>query len=305
MGAKILQVSFAQALSGRRKRSAIQLSTDVGLNCLHQAGMTVDKLEALINSGIYRDKHIGEPAIAALIHGDIQKKASQRISPENLENFFCFDISNGGNGSLNAIEIASGLIDSGKLNNALIISGDALPRRNDWLHYPFGSHASATLLGASGSVGFKNFFSRSFPEFIHDYSGELQWSKRIRGTRFHHQLLIERSNQYLTNCISCAKETLLEFLLTSGKTLNDFDLMITSHSPNGFTQSLKEEFNLPKNFLIEPVFRLEIHTAGLGKSLKEAWNSGQFHNARNILFLSVGAGIQVSVAWYQNNGQHE
>lgn len=305
MGAKILQVSFAQALSGRKKRSYIQLSRDVGLNCINKAGMALDQLEALLNAGIYRDKHMGEPAIASLIHGDIRKKASRGKTKQYPEKFFCFDISNGGTGPLNAIEIAAGLIDSGKLNNALIISGDALPRRNDWLHYPFGSHASAILLSVSKSIGFKKFFNKSFPEFINDYSGELQWTKRKRGTRFHHQLLIERSDQYLNNCISCAKETLLEFLQETGKKMADFDLMISSHSPDGFTKGLKEELGFPKNFLVEPAFRLEIHTAGLGKSLKDAWETRQFHQAENIIFLTVGAGIQVSLAWYQNNEQHE
>ena len=263
MPAKIKQVSFAQALSGKKKRSSIRLSTAVGLDCLNKAELRVDQLDALLNAGIYRDKHIGEPAIAALIHGDIQKKSKQTKSKSDPEKFFCFDISNGGNGPLNAIEIASGLIDSGKLKNALIVTGDALPRRKDWLNYPFGSHASAILLEQSNSSGFKKFFTRSYPEFIEDYSAELQWTPRKIGKKHHHQLQIERSDKYLNNCLQCAKITLLEFLESCGKNLEEFDMMITSHSPIGFTQGLKKEFNLPENILVEPRYKSDSNKSRL------------------------------------------
>jgi len=34
--------------------------------------------------------------------------------------------------------------------------------------------------------------------------------------------------------------------------------------------------------------------------LNKAYQNGSFKEARNILFLAVGAGITITIGWYQN-----
>ena len=45
----------------------------------------------------------------------------------------------------------------------------------------------------------------------------------------------------------------------------------------------------------------QVHTAGLGMALHQAMTDGRFERGRNIVFLTVGAGITVVAALYRNN----
>jgi len=42
------------------------------------------------------------------------------------------------------------------------------------------------------------------------------------------------------------------------------------------------------------------HTAGMAFALKKVWDDNRFKNSKNIIFLTVGSGINVSVALYKN-----
>jgi predicted NBD/HSP70 family sugar kinase len=42
------------------------------------------------------------------------------------------------------------------------------------------------------------------------------------------------------------------------------------------------------------------HTAGPAFALKKVWDDNRFRNSKNVIFLTIGAGINVSLALYQN-----
>ena len=55
----------------RSRHSALHLAVAAAKSCLHEARRDADDLDLLVNAGIYRDKNLGEPALAALIQEDI------------------------------------------------------------------------------------------------------------------------------------------------------------------------------------------------------------------------------------------
>ena len=107
MGTEIQMAGALQAASGCRSRSAIRLSAEVSAGCLAEARIPLNGIQQLIYSGIYRDHHIGEPSIASLVHGSIGKflTFSTRSPGNDHPDFFCFDISNGGCGWLQSIQL--------------------------------------------------------------------------------------------------------------------------------------------------------------------------------------------------------
>jgi len=77
-------------------------------------------------------------------------------------------------------------------------------------------------------------------------------------------------------------------------------LIYHSHSPIDFGNKLKDWLKLPDESFGKVYQEGEIHTAGIGYSLSRSLTRIKFHQAKNILFIAVGSGIQVSLAWYKN-----
>ena len=91
---------------------------------------TLDDVDLLVNAGIYRDRNLGEPALAAMIQQDIG------ANPENphadTHGTFSFDVSNGTCGVLTALQIVDGFLKSHAIDCALVVASDADPgRRNE------------------------------------------------------------------------------------------------------------------------------------------------------------------------------
>ncbi len=55
----------------RTRHSALHLAVSAAQTCLERAGRNADDLDLLVNVGLYRDRNLGEPALAALIQEDI------------------------------------------------------------------------------------------------------------------------------------------------------------------------------------------------------------------------------------------
>jgi 3-oxoacyl-[acyl-carrier-protein] synthase-3 len=70
MGTIIDRLEIAQG-GWRSRHSALHLAVSAAKSCLHEARRDADDVDLLVNAGIYRDRNLGEPALAALIQEDI------------------------------------------------------------------------------------------------------------------------------------------------------------------------------------------------------------------------------------------
>ena len=50
----------------RDRHSALRLAVNASRDCIRNAGREPDDIDLLINAGIYRDRNLGEPALAAM-----------------------------------------------------------------------------------------------------------------------------------------------------------------------------------------------------------------------------------------------
>src|SRR5512142_301613 len=97
MGTVIDRVDLAHPrLRGRH--SALHLAVSAAKECLHRAGCDPDDLDLVVNAGIYRDRNLGEPALAALIQDDIG--ANPEDPHAGGHGTFSFDVANGTCGML-------------------------------------------------------------------------------------------------------------------------------------------------------------------------------------------------------------
>lgn len=293
MGTRITGVTISMPLFRFLSRGSIFLTAEAAKKCLRESGIDPAGIGMLINTGVYRHKNTGEPAIAAII----QKKIGA-----NAGTSFAFDLNNGGCGWLTAIQIADVRIQTGEIGHGMVVTGDSDPFPGFSEKFHFAPAASAIILSHSDDPGgFSLFRTCSFPEYREEFIskthyGHLKWKLGKRNI-----LTIRQKETYAGNCAEVAAGSLTEFLHEAGIPADQIDLVISSQSPDGFLSEMKTRTGLNDKFVEIPKNgTLELHTAGPAFALKTAMDDNRFQSARNVLFLTVGSGISVTFALYRN-----
>jgi 3-oxoacyl-[acyl-carrier-protein] synthase-3 len=127
----------------RNRHSALHLAVAAAKGCLLRGGVAAADLDLLVNAGVYRDRNLGEPALAAMIQEDIGAHPEDPHS--DTHGTFSFDISNGTCGILTALQIADGFLRSRTVSRVIVVTSDADPGRGTTESFPY-SPAGAALL---------------------------------------------------------------------------------------------------------------------------------------------------------------
>lgn len=302
MGAQIKMVSVARPRIAFHHVNSIRLSARAASQCLNDAQIDPCTIGLLVNTGIYRYKNTGEPSIAALIQKRIASCNHTNNDPVKSGSTFSFDINNGGCGLLTGIEIIHSAIINEEINYGMVVTGDSEPFHGLSENFNIHSAAAAIILAKSeNSKGFSMFRTYKFPDYSEEFvsctfyndTGWLRKGKNI--------LNIKQKESYLDHCVNCSVKSLFNFLDESAMTLSEIDLIIPSQSPLGFTGMLKKRLDLNGNFIeMERTGEMIYHTAGPAFALKKVWDDKRFRSSENIIFLTIGSGINVSLALYKN-----
>ena len=178
MGTRI-EAAYALASNGHRRPTARGLADAAARACLARAGREPGAVDMLINTGVYREDNMGEPALAALIQEDIGANLGE--PPVGGHGTFSFDLPNGPSGVISAIRLEAGLLRSGVIRLGAIVASDVYPRRIDPGVTPFRPAGGAMLLRWDDSIaGFTDFHSETFPEYQDLFASGLVWQARRR-----------------------------------------------------------------------------------------------------------------------------
>ncbi len=142
MGTIIDRVAVARP-RWRDRHSALHLAVTAGKDCLRRAGREAHELDLVVNAGIYRDRNLGEPALAALIQDDIG--ANPEDPHAGAHGTFSFDVANGACGVLTALQVVDGFLSSGAVQLALVVTSDADPGHGMSERFPFSAAGAALL----------------------------------------------------------------------------------------------------------------------------------------------------------------
>ena len=296
MGTRIEGVS---ALTSQRwrKPTARRLADAAVRTCLAQAGREPGDVDMLINAGIYREDNMGEPALAALIQEDIGANLGQ--PPIGGHGTFSFDLLNGICGVITAIQVESGLLDSGVIRLGAIVTSDVDPDHHNAGARPLRPAGGAVLLGQDDSVaGFTDFHLQTFPEYEDLFRSGLVWQERREHGR--HEMLIDEEPGYQARLVECAEEACRRFLCRLGMGLGEIDLLVPAPSSPDFVDDLRTRLAVPADrFAYVAEDLAGTHTTGPIAALEAAVRSGRLAEARNTLMLAAGAGITVGLALYR------
>lgn len=134
---------------GADNASYFDMAARAATDCLDQAGISPDVVGALINTGVYRDSNIVEPAVSALLQKRIGIGLEYR--PGAVPSF-SFDLMNGACGLIEAIGVAESFFAAEPghgVDYVLLTAGDTHPSLHDIDDFPYARTGAALLLGRS------------------------------------------------------------------------------------------------------------------------------------------------------------
>jgi 3-oxoacyl-[acyl-carrier-protein] synthase-3 len=291
MGTVIDRVDLAHP-RWRDRHSALHLAVTAAKDCLQRAGCDPDELDLVVNAGIYRDRNLGEPALAALIQDDIG--ANPEDPHADAHGTFSFDIANGACGALTALQIVDGFLRTHTIHRALVVASDADPGHGMSEHFPFSAAGAALLCGWTDDdyglshVSWVN--TNDGADEAETFSATVGFADRRNVLRFNQSAGMDEK------FAAAAAEAVRACLEAQSVQLSDVDVIVAAPPRPGFRTALS-------NRLAVPVERITVadderlHTAALAAAFDRQVE--QLPVGTQVLLVAAGAGGTAGAALYR------
>jgi 3-oxoacyl-[acyl-carrier-protein] synthase-3 len=288
MGTTIDRVDITHA-HWRDRHSALHLAVTAATDCLRQAGCDAHELDLVVNAGIYRDRNIGEPALAALIQDDIG--ANPEDPHTGGHGTFSFDVANGACGVLTALQIVDGFLRTHSIQRALIVASDADPGRGMSEHFPFSASGAALLCGWSeDDYGLSRVSWVNSPEDSGIYSATVGFADARNVLRFHESADVDE------RFAAAAAQASHDCLAAHSVGLADVERIVAAPPRPGFRSALADRLGIPVDQItIADDHRM--HTAALAAAFEG--QAERLPAGTQVLFVAAGSGVTAGAALYR------
>ena len=295
--ARIRIESVGTVSEGRQiERRAVEFAKAAALACMERSTYDLQDLDILIYAGVYREEFISEPALAALVAGQLGINDCPESSEKSRT--LAFDIANGGLGFLNACHVATQLISAKKCRTAMVCASEF---ENNLDNFPdrlrgIRETGSAALLCESedGTTGFGQFSFRYFPEFLDALTS---FTRQDMGRNYVHVTKDENlDNLYLT----CISEAVHDLLRLENLDTSQIKVVFPPQLSKPFLARLRAQFGLASGGIVDIAQDgMDLFTSSLASTLLFAREKKLVEAGDIGLIIDVGAGIQVGCATYR------
>ncbi len=288
MGTVIDRVEIAHA-RWRDRHSALHLAVTAAKDCLKRAGCDPDELDLVVNAGLYRDRNLGEPALAALIQDDIG--ANPEDPHTGGHGTFSFDIANGACGVLTALQIVDGFLRTHSVHRALVVASDADPGHGMSKHFPFSAAGAALLCGWSDDD-----YGLSRVSWVNSADDNGIFSATVGFADARNVLRFSESADLDEQFAASAAEAARACLDAHSVGLPDIDMIVAAPPRPGFRAALSDRLGVPFD-QIAVADDQGMHTAALAAAFE-----GQVERlpaGTRVLFVAAGAGVTAGAALYR------
>ena len=291
MGTVIDRVDIAHP-RWRDRHSALHLAVSAAKECLKRAGCDPDELDLVINAGIYRDRNLGEPALAALIQDDIG--ANPEDPHDGAHGTFSFDIANGACGVLTALQIVDGFLRTHSIHRALVVASDADPGHGMSEHFPFSAAGAALLCGwTDDSYGLSRVSwvnMNDAPDEAETFSATVGFDDWRNVLRFNQSAAMDE--QFAVAAAEAAQACLDEHSVR----ISDIDTIVAAPARDGYRTALSSRLGVPVD-QISVADDQRMHTAALAAALER--QAERLPAGAKVLFVAAGAGVTAGAALYR------
>ncbi|BCI87233.1 hypothetical protein NIIDMKKI_24390 [Mycobacterium kansasii] len=216
----------------------------------------------MVNAGIYRDRNLGEPALAALIQDDIG--ANPEDPHAGGHGTFSFDIANGACGVLTALQIVDGFLRTRSINRALIVASDADPGHGMSEHFPFSAAGAALLCGwSTDDYG----LSRVSWANLDDGATDETFRATVGFADARNVLRFSESADIDDQFAAAAAQAVAACLAAHSVRLSAIDMIVAAPARQGFRTALGNRLGVPAD-LIRVADDEHMHTAALAAAFE-------------------------------------
>jgi len=275
-----------------RNKGALQLADSAARECLVHAGIRPNDVDLLINTGLYRDRILGEPALASLVQEDVG------INPEDPHpgghGSFSFDVANGACGVLTAIQIVDRFLQAGSISTALIVASDADPGHHLAPSFPFRAAGGAVLCQRDDT-------DRGI--------GDVRWTTcadnghGLRATvgreGSHNRLRIETGEGFAEAAGADAAKVAAESLGAAGLVPDDLAVVVASPAHPAFIETFATRSGIDVERVVTSKDE-QLHTVSFVAALQWARENGLLTRNGVALFACAGSGITAGAALYRS-----
>jgi 3-oxoacyl-[acyl-carrier-protein] synthase-3 len=274
----------------RSRHSALRLAVAAARAALERTDRLPSEVDLLVNVGIYRDRNLGEPALAALIQEDLG--ANPEDPHAGGTGTFSFDVANGTCGALTALQLVDGFLEAGTVRAGLVVASDADPGRNMAADFPFSPAGGAAVCAwTEGDRGLGPWW---WHHMIED-SPSFRSTVRFEGGS--NVLTIAEDPEYPRRAGEAAARAVEGLLERSRLSVEDFDAVIAHPGIPDFTATLIARTGISRSRLVSGPE--ETHTSGLLAALARAESEGRLGEGSTVLLVSAGPGVVAGAAVYR------
>ncbi|MGH9085395.1 MAG: 3-oxoacyl-[acyl-carrier-protein] synthase III C-terminal domain-containing protein [Acidimicrobiales bacterium] len=274
----------------RHRTSALGLADSNVRRCIEEAGIERHEIDLLVNAGIYRDRNLGEPALAALIQEDVGLNVED--PHDDAHGTFSFDIANGTCGPLTALQVVDGFLRAGTIRHAIVVASDADPGHHTAPGFPFLPAGAAALCSwREGDRGLGSFRWLSVPD------GGASFRSVVDFDGHANRLRVDVDPGFDEAAATVAAKVADEVLAGAGLLADDVAVAVVAPGSATFVRAFAEAAGITPDRVVAPA--AGIHTAGLLAAFAEARTHGRLGLGATALLVSAGAGITAGACLYR------
>jgi 3-oxoacyl-[acyl-carrier-protein] synthase-3 len=269
--------------------SAEQLADHAVREALAAAAIEPVDVDLLLNTGLFHDRMLGEPALAALIQQDVG--ANPEDPHGEGHGTFSFDVANGSAGVLSALQIVDGFLRAGTIRHAVVVASDANPGHGMAPRFPYDPVGAALVCGwdpsDSGIAAIRWMTVVDTPARRHAV---------MRLEHGRNQLLVREDDAFASEAAVCAGKVVVELLDEYGLRPDDVAGVAVAPFDNAFIDELVPHTGIAPDRFVRPEPTPRLHTAGLIASMAQVTSRAPAPGGERVLLVAVGAGITAGAA---------
>jgi 3-oxoacyl-[acyl-carrier-protein] synthase III len=269
--------------------SAERLADHAVRDALAAATIKPADVDLLLNAGLFHDRMLGEPALAALIQEDVG--ANPEDPHGGGHGTFSFDVANGSAGVLSALQIADGFLRAGTIRHAVIVAGDANPGHGMAPGFPYDPVGAALVCGWDPSES-----GIAVIRWVTVVDAPARRDAVMRLEHGRNQLLVREDDGFAAEAAACAGTVVVDLLEEYGLRPDDVAGVAAAPFDTAFIDELVPHTGIAPDRFVRPGPMPRFHTAGLIASMAHLTSRAPAHGGEWVLLVAAGAGISAGAA---------
>jgi amino acid adenylation domain-containing protein len=264
-------------------------------NCLANSAYQRSEIDLILFAGVYRTGFIFEPAIAAIIAGEL--KINDDVPATHEQRTLAFDVFNGGAGFLNACDIALQMMRSGEIRTALIVASEVENNRELYPNQTLGVQETASAIIVDQSADART----GFGEFVFKYMPEELGSRTVTGKYETGSpcVYLKQDPNICEMYLKLIPETVDELLEREGLAMSAIRVVLPPQFSGEFLDNLSGVLKIPREIIVDLTGHgKDLFTSAVPCTLDEVQARGLVQSGDIGLVISVGSGLQVGCAIY-------